>query len=117
MRHEAPGQCAGKRAPGPPEAPDRQPALPTRLPVDAVALKHWDGYTRARDEMFMRTHTAAAPWSVVHGDNKRLARLNLIRDILSRLHYAGKKHKVIAPDREIVFEFSQDCLDSGRLAR
>lgn len=86
-------------------------------PVDAVALKHWDGYTRARDEMFMRTHTAAAPWSVVHGDNKRLARLNLIRDILSRLHYAGKKHKVIAPDREIVFEFSQDCLDSGRLAR
>ncbi|EKJ7676018.1 polyphosphate kinase 2, partial [Pseudomonas aeruginosa] len=86
-------------------------------PVDAVALKHWDGYTRARDEMFMRTHTAAAPWSVVHADNKRLARLNLIRDILSRLHYAGKKHKVIAPDREIVFEFSQDCLDSGRLAR
>ncbi|AOV01818.1 TPA: hypothetical protein ACHTJ0_000705 [Pseudomonas aeruginosa] len=35
---------------------------------------------------------------------------------VSGLHYAGKKHKVIAPDREIVFEFSQDCLDSGRFA-
>jgi hypothetical protein len=67
--------------------------------------------------MFIRTHTAAAPWSVVLADNKRVARLNLIRDVLSRLHYAGKKHKLIAPDREIVFEFSQDCLDSGRLAR
>lgn len=85
--------------------------------MDAVALKHWDDYTRARDEMFMRTHTAAAPWSVVLADNKRLARLNLIKDILFRLHYAGKKNKLIAPDREIVFEFSEECLDSGRLAR
>jgi hypothetical protein len=46
----------------------------------------------------------------VCADNKRLARLNLMRDILSRLHYAGRKHKLVHPDPDIVFEFSPDCL-------
>ncbi|MDN0077723.1 polyphosphate kinase 2 [Crenobacter sp. SG2303] len=85
-------------------------------PIDAVALKHWDDYTMARNEMLMRTHTAAAPWHVVLADDKRTARLNLIRDILSRLHYAGKDNQLVAPDPKIVFEFSKDCLDANRLA-
>ncbi len=44
---------------------------------------------------------------IVRTNNKRLARLNLIRDILSRLHYAGKKNKLVQPD----------CTQSQRLAR
>jgi polyphosphate kinase len=67
--------------------------------------------------MLTRTHTAVAPWRVVRADNKRLARLNLIRDVLSRLHYAGRKDKLVRPDTDIVFEFSPDCLEAGRLAR
>ncbi len=86
-------------------------------PVDAVAVKHWKAYSRARDEMLTRTHIEVAPWRIVHADNKRLARLNLMRDILSRLHYAGKKDTLIRPDPEIVFEFSADCIEAGRLAR
>ena len=85
-------------------------------PVDAVALKHWDAYTTARNAMLMHTHTAAAPWHIVLADDKRTARLNLIRHILSRLHYAGKKNKLVAPDPEVVFEFSKECLDAKRLA-
>ena len=50
-------------------------------------------------------------------NNKRLARLNLIRDILSRLHYAGKKRKLVQPDADIVFEFTPDCIQLQRLAR
>ena len=86
-------------------------------PVDAVAVKHWNAYSAARDAMLMRTHTATAPWRIVRADSKRLARLNLMRDMLSRLHYAGRKDKLVRPDTDIVFEFSPDCLEAGRLAR
>ena len=86
-------------------------------PVDAVAVKHWKAYSAARDAMLLRTHTAIAPWRIVRTNNKRLARLNLIRDILSRLHYAGKKDKLVQPDVNIAFEFTPDCIQSQRLAR
>ena len=86
-------------------------------PIDAVAIKHWRAYSDARDAMLLRTHTAIAPWHIVHADDKRLARLNLMRDILSRLHYAGKKNKLVQPDQDIAFEFTPDCIDAERLAR
>ena len=86
-------------------------------PIDAVAVKHWKAYSAARDAMLLRTHTAIAPWHIVRTNNKRLARLNLIRDILSRLHYAGKKSKLVQPDADIAFEFTPDCIRSQRLAR
>ena len=86
-------------------------------PIDAVAVKHWKAYSAARDAMLLRTHTAIAPWRIVRTNNKRLARLNLIRDILSRLHYAGKKNKLVQPDADIAFEFTPDCIHSQRLAR
>ena len=86
-------------------------------PIDAVAVKHWKAYSAARDAMLLRTHTPIAPWHIVRTNNKRLARLNLIRDILSRLHYAGKKNKLVQPDANIAFEFTPDCIQSQRLAR
>ena len=86
-------------------------------PVDAAALKHWKAYCEARDAMLLRTHTALAPWHIVRADDKRLARLNLMRDILSRLHYAGKKNKLVQPDLNVVFEFTPECIAAKRLAR
>ena len=86
-------------------------------PIDAVALKHWKAYSDARDAMLLRTHTAFAPWHIVHADDKRLARLNLMRDILSRLPYPGKKNKLVQPDANISFEFTPDCIAARRLAR
>lgn len=84
--------------------------------IDAVALKKWKAYSQARDEMLLHTHSDAAPWHVVRADNKRLARLNVIRDLLSRIDYAGKNQALIQPDTDIVFEFSADALTDGRLA-
>ena len=84
-------------------------------PIDDVALKHWDAYMQARDAMLLATHATAAPWHIVRTDNKYLARLNLMRDILSRLHYADRSKKSAAPDRNIVFEFTPDCLTTQRL--
>jgi polyphosphate kinase 2 (PPK2 family) len=86
-------------------------------PIDAVAVKYWNAYSKARDTMLLRTHTTVAPWRIVRADNKRLARLNLMRDILSRLHYAGKKNKLVQSDPDITFEFTPDCIDAKQLAR
>lgn len=86
-------------------------------PIDAVAVKHWDGYTKARDAMLLATHAAAAPWHIVRTDNKRQARLNLMRDVLSRLPYAGRSKTITPPDRGIVYEFTPECLSDHRLAR
>jgi polyphosphate kinase 2 len=86
-------------------------------PNDDVALKHWDDYTEARDTMLLATSTATVPWHIVRTDSKHHARLNLMRDILSRLHYTGRSKQTPPPDREIVFEFTPECLDDHRLAR
>ena len=86
-------------------------------PIDAVAVKHWKAYSDARDTMLLRTHIAVAPWHIVRADDKRLARLNLMRDISSRLHYAGKKNRLVQPDPDVAFEFTPDCIKAGRLAR
>ena len=86
-------------------------------PIDDVAVKHWDAYTQARDAMLLGTHTAAAPWHIVRTDSKRHARLNLMRDILSRLPYSGRNKKIPPPNRKIVFEFTPECLSDHRLVR
>ena len=86
-------------------------------PIDAKALKRWKDYSRARDEMLRRTHSAFAPWRIVRADDKKSARINVMRDVLNRLHYKGKDEKLISPDTGVVFEFDEACLGGGRLAR
>ena len=84
-------------------------------PIDAKALKHWKDYSRARDEMLRRTHSAFAPWRIVRADDKKTARINVMRDILGRLHYGGKDASLVAPDPRVVVEFDEACLRAGRL--
>ena len=85
-------------------------------PIDAQALKKWDAYTVARDEMFDRTNHKLAPWHIVRADRKKEARLALMRDLLASFPYPGKKKSVVAPDKDIVFAYSRKAAD-GRLAR
>lgn len=85
-------------------------------PIDAAAQKHWDDYSLARNEMLARTHSALAPWSVVRADNKWLARLNVIKDLLSRLDYADKDHGLIRPNPDIVFTYAEAYLANGMIA-
>jgi polyphosphate kinase 2 len=84
-------------------------------PIDARALKYWKAYSLARDEMLERTHTARAPWTIVHADDKRLARINVIRDLLARLDYAGKRERLLDADPRIVFPY--DDSSAARLER
>lgn len=85
-------------------------------PIDDVAIKHWEDYSAARNEMLVRTHTMIAPWTIVRADNKPLARINLIRDLLTRLEFDGKDRKADLPDPEIVFNFHADAISNRMLA-
>ncbi|MGA8671104.1 MAG: polyphosphate kinase 2 [Terracidiphilus sp.] len=56
-------------------------------PMDLESRKHWAEYSRAKDEMFAGTDIKQAPWFVVNADNKKAARLNVIRHLLSSIPY------------------------------
>jgi polyphosphate kinase 2 len=58
--------------------------------IDVDGLRKWDAYTAAINETLDRTHTQAAPWTVIRADDKRRARVNAIRSVLLPLSYAGK---------------------------
>lgn len=75
-------------------------------PIDAAAIAKWDDYTRFRDEMFRRTHTALAPWTVVRADDKRTARVAFLADLLHRLPYRGRGKQVPKPDERVVRPWS-----------
>jgi polyphosphate kinase len=72
-------------------------------PIDLEALARFDDYTAARDEMFAATHTEWAPWTVILSNDKKRARLGVIRSVLHRLDYEGKDPAQIGEiDRSIV---------------
>jgi polyphosphate kinase 2 (PPK2 family) len=56
-------------------------------PMDLESRKHWADYSRAKDEMFAVTDTKQVPWFVVDAENKKKARLNVIRHLLSMIPY------------------------------
>ena len=64
-------------------------------PIDLKALGKWNDYTKARDLMLKETHTDHAPWTIVRSNDKRRARLNVIRHILRNMKYDGKDTKAI----------------------
>ena len=56
-------------------------------PMDLEARTRWVEYSKAKDEMFRHTDTEQSPWYVVPSDDKRRARLNVIRHLLSLIPY------------------------------
>jgi hypothetical protein len=53
--------------------------------MDLKSYSRWYGYSRVRDQMYLASDTSWAPWYVVHSDNKRRARLNVLSHILSKI--------------------------------
>ena len=73
-------------------------------PVDMQAQKMWDKITYYKEEMFSRTHTTYSPWIIVKSNDKKSARLESIRYVLSQIPYKGKggAKTTLHPDPEIV---------------
>jgi len=67
-------------------------------PTDLASLDHWDDYTAAKEAMFFYTDTADAPWTVVKSNDKKRARLEVMRHVLHRFDYADKDHDAATPD-------------------
>lgn len=85
-------------------------------PIDKAAQKHWDDYSLARNTMFARTHHILAPWTIVRADDKKSARINVIKDMLFRLDYKDKDEALILPDADIVFNYEESYLGNGMIA-
>lgn len=72
--------------------------------VDREGQKLWESYTFYKEQMFSKTHTPFSPWIIVTTDNKKQARLESIRYLLSQFDYKGKGESGITlfPDPNIV---------------
>jgi polyphosphate kinase 2 len=60
-------------------------------PVDKKGQELWDKYSYYKEQMFSRTHTTFSPWIIVKTNNKKQARLESIKYILSKIEYTGKE--------------------------
>ena len=56
-------------------------------PVDMQAQELWGEYTMRKFQMLLETNTTLSPWTVIRSDNKKKARINCMKYILSRLDY------------------------------
>jgi polyphosphate kinase len=69
-------------------------------PMDLESRRRWEDYTKAKEKMLERTHTANAPWWVVQADNKKKARINCISHLLSQVNYELVEHPLVdLPER------------------
>ena len=80
--------------------------------VDAKGQEMWDQYTYYKEQMFSKTHTSFSPWVIVKSDNKKLARLESIRYVLSQFDYphADSLNTNILPDPNIVSRYHRQTM-------
>src|SRR5215213_915511 len=77
-------------------------------PTDLASLDKWDAYTEAKEAMFFYTDTTWAPWTVVKSNDKKRARVEAMRHVLSRFDYEDKNADVVGtPDPLVVGPASQ----------
>jgi polyphosphate kinase 2 len=81
-------------------------------PVDDRAQDLWDEYTRYKEVMFSRTHTSYSPWVIVQANQKRRARCESMRHVLSNLDYEGKDEArtSLIPDPNVVQRFHRGAV-------
>ncbi|MCB0272204.1 MAG: polyphosphate kinase 2 [Bdellovibrionales bacterium] len=76
-------------------------------PVDQKAQSLWDKYTHYKEQMFARTHNSFSPWVIIRANDKKSARLESMKYILSKFSYEGKSDAKIKlePDPNVVSRY------------
>jgi polyphosphate kinase 2 len=76
-------------------------------PVDRKGQEMWDTYTHYKDEMFSKTHTSYSPWMIIKTNDKKVARLEAMRHVLSSFDYEGKENAatLLTPDPNVVMRY------------
>jgi len=91
--------------------------------IDLQVQERWDEFSQRKYQMLKRTHTQAAPWTIVRADNKHRARLNAIKVILNSVDYERRNGALdYTPDPALVLsgateleKMTADLLRTGRL--
>ena len=84
-------------------------------PMDLPSRERWYDYSRARDAMLEATDTKHAPWYIVRSDDKRRARLNVIKHFLSLIPYKKlPREKVKLPKRSMKHAYDDQKSLEGR---
>jgi len=85
-------------------------------PMDVESLSRWDDYTKAKEAMLFHTDTADAPWTIVRSDDKKRARLNAMRHVLTEIPYAGKDTSVVQPPDPKILGSAKAIYEHGEVA-
>jgi polyphosphate kinase len=84
-------------------------------PMDLESLDKWEMYTEAKEDMFLHTDTEESPWTVIKSNDKKRARIEAMRHLLSLFEYDNKDHEVVgSPDPQIVVH-ATDLFDDDRM--
>jgi polyphosphate kinase 2 len=91
----------------------KDPARRWKLsPMDLESRDRWVEFSKAKDAMFAHTNIPEAPWFTVDSNDKRRARLNCIRHILSKVPYEDMTPKPIKlPPRRSQGEYQRPPLN------
>jgi polyphosphate kinase 2 len=81
-------------------------------PVDMKGQELWKEYTHYKEQMFSRTHTNYSPWIIIKTNDKKEARLESMRYVLSKFDYEGKGKSGITllPDPNVIMPFHRSAL-------
>ena len=71
-------------------------------PTDLASLDKWDAYTEAKEAMFAHTNSEHAPWTVIKSDDKKRARLEVMRHVLGGFPYTGRDDEAIGTSDPLI---------------
>jgi polyphosphate kinase len=86
-------------------------------PVDLASLDKWDEYTEAKESMFFFTDLADAPWTVVKSNDKKRARLEAMRYVLSRVHYEDRDEQIVGRPDPVIVGPAPSLFETGERGR
>lgn len=83
-------------------------------PIDTLSQTLWDKYTNAKYSMLIASHTDFAPWTIVNSNDKKKARINTIKYILSKVEYPKKlKKSLLKTDPSIIVDGDKEIIRMG----
>jgi polyphosphate kinase 2 len=86
-------------------------------PVDMASLDKWDEYTEAKESMFFFTDLADAPWTVVKSNDKKRARLEAMRYVLSQIPYSDRDEQIVGQPDPLIVGPAPSLYESAERAR
>ncbi len=83
-------------------------------PMDLASLDKWDEYTEAKETMFFYTDTADCPWAVIKSNDKKRARLEAMRHVLSQFDYPDRDDEVVGRADPLIVGSAASILEQDK---